>query len=552
MKRDLEAMAQEEFDLLVIGGGIHGTGIARDAALRGLKVALVEKEDFGYGTTSRSTRLIHGGLRYLELLDFRLVREALRERELLLKIAPHLVKPLPFLLPVYREGRHGPIKLRLGLWLYDLLSWDKSLPAHRRLSPREVLLEEPGLRAEGLRMGLLYSDAQVAFPERLCLENALDAAQHGARIANHAEVVSFLRARKGRIVGVAVRDRLDGQEHELRAQITVNAAGPWVDRLNEGLQLEKQLRLSKGIHLVTPPLTHHAVALPSRDGRLIFVIPWREYTLIGTTDTDFEDGLDELQAEPLEVAYLLEEVGRYFRQAPLEVLLTVAGVRSLLRVGEVASWRVPREHRIVDHEKEGAPGLLSLVGGKLTTYRELARRVVDEVLRKLGEHNRHCETGRRPLPGAEGLDAQRKKALLSRAQRLGLDDAQGDHLLALYGVRAERVLELIEHSPQLGERLVPDAPDVVAQVVLGVREEMVRSSADFLLRRTGLGLRPGLGLDALPRVAKLLEQELSWPPERREVDRAVYRAQVALLEAGWGKGEASERTTHKGKGSESP
>jgi len=529
MERDLEAMAREEFDLLIIGGGIHGTGIARDAAMRGLKVALVEKEDFGYGTTSRSTRLIHGGLRYLELLDLRLVREALREREVLLRIAPHLVKPLPFITPIYRGDRYGPAMVKLGMILYDLLSWDKSLPSHRSLSPFQVLELEPGLRPGGLRGGMLYYDCQVDYPERLCVENALSAAEYGAHLANHAAVVGFLKE-DGRITGAVVRDDLSGEEHEVRAKLTVNATGPWVDRLNSQLGLPDLIRKTKGIHLVTPRFTEHAIVmLAQRDGRIFFAIPWQGRNLIGTTDTDFEGDPDGIRAEEGEVQYLLEETERFFPNLRLEVLYTMAGVRSLIKVEGIAPSRVPREHRIVDHARKRLPGLISLLGGKLTTYRPLACEVVDLVVKKLGRGAR-CRTAELPLYGG-GIGDLRGyiERAKSRYSGLGLEGGQIESLIYTYGTRFEEILQLVEKEPNLGERLCPGRPEIVAQVIYGVEQEMVRTSADFLLRRTGIGLAADQGLNCLEKVAQAIGERLGWDWQRVEEDMMDYHTKIELM-----------------------
>ena len=528
MKRELAAMSGQQFDLLIIGGGIVGTGIARDAALRGLKTALVEKEDFGYGTTSRSTRLIHGGLRYLELLDFKLVREAMKEREVLLHIAPHLVKSLPFITPVYRGDRYGPTMVKLGLTLYDLLSWGTSLPGHRGLSAAELLRLEPGLRPEGLRGGTLYYDGQASYPERLCVENALSAADYGAQLANHATAMRFL-LQDQRVGGALVCDELSGRTQEIRAEWTVNAAGPWVDRLNGPLGLPQLVRKTKGIHLVMPRFTRHAIVmLARRDGRLFFAIPWQEYSLIGTTDTDFENDLDHLSAHDDEVQYLLEETRRFFPKLRPDILYTIAGVRSLIRLEGVAPSRVPRGHKIIEHSKDGLAGLISLVGGKLTTYRELAREVVNRVAGKLGRAGR-CRTGELPLYGGAITDLP---SYIEQAQtsyeRLGLAAEQIESLIRTYGTKFEEVLELVEREPKLGERLCPQRPEIRAQVVYGLEREMVCSSADFLLHRSGLGLAAGQGLDYLAQVSQLIGERLSWDAGQAEQDQADYRARLEL------------------------
>ncbi len=502
-RRDLQAMAGEEVDLLVIGGGIIGCGVARDAAGRGLSVALVEKEDFSHGTTARSTRLIHGGLRYLELYDFPLVHEALREREILLRTAPHLVHPLPFVTPIYAGDRWSPPMVKVGMLLYDFLSLGKSMPSHRMLSPAQVREMEPGLKEAGLRGGSLYYDAQVDFPERLCIENLLSAQVRGARFANYA-LARSLTLSAGRVCGAQVEDRSAGEIHSLRARVVVNAAGPWADEVVHlaAPQAPARLRRTRGIHLVVPAFTHHAVVLlAQRDGRVFFAVPWNGLTLVGTTDTDFEESPDAVDAPRAEVEYLVEETRRVFPEADVgRVLYTMAGVRPLARSCRGPASAVSRRHRVVDHEAEGLPGLVSVFGSKITTYRSIAEEVGDVVARRLGCRARSHTEGEPLYGGAAKPDACRP-AVRAGAAALGLDAAQADHLVALYGTRAEDVLSLAEGEPRLRERVASAYPDILAQVVYAVRTEMARTPADVLLRRTSIGFAPGRGQDALPAVA---------------------------------------------------
>ncbi|MCL4401246.1 MAG: glycerol-3-phosphate dehydrogenase/oxidase, partial [Acidobacteria bacterium] len=349
----------EIFDVVIVGGGIIGAGIARDAALRGLHVALLERADFGGGTTAGSTRLIHGGLRYLEMLDFRLVRMDLRERETLLRIAPHLVKPLEFLLPLYSRSLWYRLKLRAGMVLYDALSFDKSLPKHRFLTARETLAAEPRLSARGLQGAAVFYDCQVESPERLCLENVLDAREHGATAWNYREVTGALRE-GGRIAGVRARDVLDGGETEVRGRVVVNASGPWFDRVAGILepQAHPAIRTTKGVHIACSPVNQRANVLFSGvDGRLFFVIPLLGYSWIGTTDTDFQGDPCTARADSEDADYLLRSAAGFFPDVrDAEVFWSNAGVRALVRQrGRPSS--VSREHRIVD----GPDGMVSVL-----------------------------------------------------------------------------------------------------------------------------------------------------------------------------------------------
>ena len=395
----------QHFDVIIIGAGINGAGIARDAAMRGLKVLLVDKSDVGSGTTSASTRLIHGGLRYLEHYEFGLVRESLREREILLKIAPHLVRPLPITIPIYKHRRRGRAIIRAGMIVYDLLSIGKSLPRHRMLSRAETLKQLPGLNPEALLGSALYFDAQVEFPERLVLENVLAARQYGAEVLTQTRVTKLLT--EGDFVSGVEFVSEEGQTHSARADVVINATGPWVDRLLERapVQSPRLIGGTKGSHIVVPPFPGaptNAIYLEAQsDRRPFFIIPWNRNYLIGTTDVRFEDDPDEVRSEPWEIDYLLAETNHAFPSAQLardRILLTYAGVRPLPRTGDKEEQSITRRHFIREHPR--LKNLLSIVGGKLTTYRSLAEACVDLIFRKLGRRSPPCTTAKKVLPGA--------------------------------------------------------------------------------------------------------------------------------------------------------
>jgi glycerol-3-phosphate dehydrogenase len=500
--RRLPAVA--EVDVVIIGGGVIGAGIARDAARRGLTVALFERDDFGSGTTAASTRLIHGGLRYLATGDLRLVRVDLRERETLLRIAPHLVAALPFLLPLARGRAVERWKLRAGMLLYDALSYDKSLPAHRILDARERSLLEPGLDATRFGGAALYYDAQVFSPERLTLENIVDAVAHGAIAVNHAEVTAPIYA-ADRLAGVRVKDRLTGEERSVRARLVVNAAGPWLDRATARLAADRppHLRTTKGVHIACEPFTDHAVALESAvDGRLVFAIPWAGFSWLGTTDTDFTGDPATASATRDDVDYLIDSVAPALpavRRA--RRYWACAGVRALVGAGGSAS-DVSRMHRIVTE----VPGLLSVAGGKITGYRAIAEDVTNRVCRQL-RITRTCST-QDPLPGAG-------------PGRSGIP-----HLDRIYGSRAPLVLALTEADPTLGASLAPGYPDLAAQVAFSVRYEWTEHLEDFMLRRSYLGFAPDRGAGAADAVSYRMQRELQWSEERRRTEVRTYRARV--------------------------
>lgn len=513
----------DTFDVLIVGGGIVGAGIARDAALRGLRVALFEARDFGGGTTAGSTRLAHGGLRYLEMLDFGLVRMDLREREALLRNAPHLVKPLPFLVPIYSRSLFYRVKLGLGMWLYDVLSYDKSLPGRQFLSREEVLKAEPHLETRGLQGGACYYDAQVAMPERLCLENVIEAREASAECFNYAEVTEAITT-DGRVAGLRVRDTLSGEQVEVSGRVVVNASGPWFDAVAGKLAPASppRVRKTKGVHLACPQVTERALVLFSKDDkRLFFAIPWLGYTWVGTTDTDFSEDPRDAHATPEDADYLMRSVREFLPGlADDQVLFSNAGVRALVRE-EGSESSVSRQHLIVDEARAGRPGLISVIGGKLTAYRGIAEEATDVVCRALGRAG-HCQTATRPLPGA------RPGATTPHAT-VGADTVA--HLASIYGSRASEVLALVASEAALAEPLAPNGPDIGAQVVFAVRAEQCLTITDFLLRRTRLGFSPDQGKAALPKVAALMARELRWTPEDAETRASEYSASLADTQA---------------------
>ena len=402
----------ERFDLVVIGAGINGAGIARDAAMRGLKVLVLDKGDIGGGTTSWSTRLIHGGLRYLEHGELHLVRESLRERERLLRLAPHLVRPLPMLIPVYEEGRRGWWTIRAGMIAYDLLSFDKSLARHHTLSREETLKRAPGLDAEGLRGASLYYDAQVEYPERLALENALAARAHGARIITYARVESF-HTERGRVRAVEFTDLFTNERRRAHAEVYVNVAGPWVDEVLKTSGMASPPRLiggTKGSHIVVyaftgaPPDALYVEA--ASDGRPFFIIPWNDLYLIGTTDLRYEGNLDNVRADEDEIEYLIRETNRVIPSARLtrkQVLYTYSGVRPLpYNEGGSPNAGITRRHFVRDHAPE-LENFISIVGGKLTTFRNLSEQAVGLVFKKLKRAAGPSTTMEVMLPGAKGF-----------------------------------------------------------------------------------------------------------------------------------------------------
>jgi glycerol-3-phosphate dehydrogenase len=484
MRRTVEALKEGPFDLLVLGGGITGAGVALDATLRGLRVALIDKGDFASGTSSVSSKLVHGGLRYLEHGNIRLVYEALHERGLLLHNAPHLVHPLRFVLPFYRGARVPPWKWRLGLTLYDLLAGAGNIRRSRPLPVRRLRREFPELRGDGLRGGAAYFDAQMD-DARLCLDVLRTAARHGARLANYVEALAFEQG------GVCVLDRAGGGELRIRARQVLNATGPWVDAVRRlaGDEGEPCLRPTKGVHLVLAGrgLASAILLLHPADGRVFFVIPWLGKMLVGTTDTLDAGDADALAVRPEDVEYLRAGYNHYFRPGldDGDVLGTFAGLRPLIRSRTDEPSSISREFQVF----RSPGGLLTVAGGKYTTYRRMAEVITEEVAARLGVRRR-CRTRRFRLDGAPAEPWCRfEPAEVARlCRRHGLAEESARHLVGRYGRRAADAAAYLAGDPGLGQPVVPGEPDLRAEFLYQRDHEMALYPADHLLRRTRLGL----------------------------------------------------------------
>jgi len=521
------------FDAVVIGGGMAGAGVARDLSLRGASVALFEKGDFASGTSSKSSKLIHGGLRYLELMDFGLVRESLRERKTLERLAPHLVRPLPFLVPVYRGGTRGLVMVRIGLTLYNLLTPGKTTDRYRLMRPLEARALEPGIEPADLRGVGYYFDDLLLSPERLCLENLLSAVRHGARAYNYCAVEEVARGEAG-AQGVRVRDLLTGRVHAVGARVIVNCAGPWVDRLREmaGIADERPriLRTTKGIHCLLPRMTERAVYLPTEDDRMIFVIPWRDFSLVGTTDTDFDGDPDRLWATRDEVTYLLAAAAKVLpdRRVALEnVAYTYAGVRPLSFEEGASESKVSRQHKVIAEGPDGR--FLSVTGTKLTCFRSLAEKVGDRVMRALGRRA-PSRTARRTLDGTDEeagkVEARVWMDVSGEMAASGLGRETLTTLIETYGRGYPRVLDLARKLADGMERLCPSNPEIVAQLHHAVTDELAVSLQDVLLRRTGIGQSRCQGRDCAAAIGARMAELLGWSPRRLDAELDAYHQHV--------------------------
>ncbi|MEO1341323.1 MAG: glycerol-3-phosphate dehydrogenase, partial [Cyanobacteria bacterium J06635_13] len=538
--RDLAQIQRTEYDVIVIGGGINGAGVARDAAIRGLKTVIVDKNDFASGSSSWSSRLIHGGLRYLEYFEFPLVRESLKEREVLLRTAPHLVAPLQLTIPIYRDRSRPYWKIWAGMILYDIFSFDKTLPVHRMLPEAKFQQLFRSLDGDNLAGGSQYYDGQVTLAERLCLENIISAQNAGADAFNYMEVTE-LTIQDSRIADVVCKDKLTGEKVTISGSkdaVIINTAGPWIDRVcQRGSKAGKQTVIgdgkknggTKGSHIVVeefpgaPGSTLYVEA--KSDGRPFFIIPWLGKYLIGTTDLAYKDDIDNIKADNAEIDYLLQETNSVIPTANLkrdDVKFTYSGVRPLPNSEGKKPGSITRKHIIFDHRKEGVNNLFSLIGGKLTTYRNVGEEMVDAILKRMKRSPKPCQTDSLPLPGCIlPRDKRIQQAIDKYESSLSIDVI--DHLFYMYGARAIEVLALTEDNPALRELISPDLHDIKAQIVYAVESESAQNLVDILRRRTTLAMNGEYGMNLLPVVTETLQKHCGWNQEQSDRAVADYR-----------------------------
>ena len=571
MIRDFSKLDSSEFDLLVIGGGIAGAGVAWDAALRGLRVLLVEKGDFGAATSSGCYKIVHGGLRYLQHLDFKRSLESIREQRALRYIAPHLVHPLPFLVPCYQGIKRGKEILSLGMNLYELLGAGRNrdiddyhhLPRHRFISKDQTLQIAPGLNTSKLTSGLIYFDCQMSSCERLTFSVIRAAADAGACVINYAEVngAQSITVGDGKFSEVIVRDLITGNLHKARAQVVVNASGPWVDSVLQGFGAKRTSNsfsrniFSKGFQVVLPQfIKGFAVAVESsyedktsvvsRGGRSFFLTPWRNHTMLGTADSLFVGEPDTFKLDPEEIRnFVLDAASAYSNIAldPKNIRFVYGGLRPIDedyvdRAAEVplmAATHVSKKDEIIDHEFNGGPeNLISMIPVKYTTFRGVSEGVVNLVQKKLGQRQTDSITAQSRVYGGEIADYA-----IFLAQKYGeyselFPQETIYHLASHYGTRMDSVINLVKRSSQLGAPLGPKTQVLRAEIIHAVREEMSLHLSDVAFRRTGLGTLGNPGTGALVEAANLLQGELGWSESEKvtQIERAVFTMRSGLPE----------------------
>ncbi|WIV55277.1 glycerol-3-phosphate dehydrogenase [Amycolatopsis nalaikhensis] len=522
----LRKLVNEEVDVLVVGGGVTGAGVALDAASRGLSTALVEARDFAAGTSSRSSKLIHGGLRYLEQLDFKLVREALKERGLLLqKLAPHLVRPVKFLVPLrHRVWERGYIGA--GVTLYDTLGGARALPRHRHLSKRGAAKVAPGLADDALIGAIQYYDAQVD-DARHTMTIARTAAEQGASVLTRARVTSLLRDGE-RVVGAKVVDRESGAEIEVRAKTVVAATGVWSDDMAEaaGIPAPFTVRASKGIHLVVPreKIDLDTGLILRTEKSVLFVIPWGRHWIVGTTDTEWDLDREHPAASRADVDYVLEHLNAVLKTPVThdDIEGVYAGLRPLLAAKAAATTKLSREHAVA----HPVPGLVIVAGGKYTTYRVMAADAVDVVVEELGRPAPPSWTDRLPIVGADGYH-ELWEDRFGLASRTGLPLVRVEHLLRRYGTRIWNLVDLIRDEPSLASPITETSEYLRVEAVYAVSHEGALHLEDVLTRRTRISIEErDRGVAAAPVVAELMAPLLGWDSHRTDREVANYLARV--------------------------
>lgn len=533
MTRDVNRLFDSAFDLVVIGGGVHGLAAAYDAAQRGLAVALVERDDFGSGASFNHLKTVHGGLRYLQSMDLPRVRESIIERRTLAQIAPHLLTPLPYLMPTTSKLTRSRLAMRAAFAMDACLGFDRNrkvppalrLPAGRLISRDECLRLHPDASLWRVTGGALWSDYQMTNPDRLTLALALAADRHGACLLNYVEALEPVVQDRS-VTAVRVRDRVTGETRNVRTRLMLNAAGAAAGQFMRALGARRVVPLLKAMNLVTRrPLDGPALASSTRDGRLLFLVPWLGRALVGTAHAEKPCEPEDTAVTAAELEGFLATVNEAFpslRLTHADITMVHRGVVAARR-GASGALTLEGHHKIHDHARDGIEGALSIISSKYTTARAVAEKAVDRVVRKLGRRCAKCRTAVTPLPGADGVELA---ALLQRATsgtHTGLDTAVCEELVRTYGIDWSRITALAAEVPALAERLAPNRTVIRAQVVHAVRHEMARTLVDVVVRRTSLGSAGHPGAEAAQAAAFVMQAELGWSDSTKESELARLR-----------------------------
>ena len=529
LKRYIEERGPDKFDLVIVGGGITGAAVAYIAAARGLSVALFEKKDYGGATSAATSKLIHGGLRYLANGELKLVRESLRERRILGNIAPNFVYPLPFIMPMYKRWRGNIWKMLIGMYLYDLLSYDKKdtwdrskkLQNHRLINHRKTIRVEPNLRMENLRNAFYFFDYQSIFPERLTLAFIESATEYGASVSNYTPVEGFLFGEGKKITGVKVKDLFTGREKEVHADLVINCGGTWADKIL-GLaagsdNLTHRVKRSEGIHIITKKIAgHHVVSIQKSDGGHMMIMPWREHSLIGTTDKEFLGDPDDYRVSMESIDEIIENVNTYYGRkiSREDIIHAYGGLRPLVDDQTKGSYETSRKYEVYDNAADGIGGMITVEGGKYTTSRSLAREVLKMISEKLNKTLADSVSENLYLSGCEIRDM---KQFMIR-QHLNYKDFSRntvEYVSRNYGTESQVVFRIARSNPRFAEVVTHDG-EILAEVVYAIQYESAKTLTDIMFRRTGIGTLGNPGQAVIEKIATLAAGMMGWSEKRKE------------------------------------
>ncbi len=529
LNRFVEEENTEKFDLIIVGGGITGAAVAYIAASRGLSVALFEKKDYGGATSAATSKLIHGGLRYLANGELKLVRESLRERRILGNIAPNFVYSLPFLMPMYRRWKGNIWKMLAGMYIYDVLSYDKKdtwdrskrLQNHKLVAFRKTIRLEPNLKMEDLRNAFYFFDYQSIFPERLTLAFVKSAAEYGARVSNYTPVEGFVFGEGHRITGVKVRDTLTGATREVHGELIINCGGTWADKiLNMAAGKASpalKVKRSEGIHIITKKIAgHHVVSLQKKDGGHMMIMPWRDHSLIGTTDKEFHGDPDDYRVSMESIDEVIDNVNRNFGKkiSRTDIIHAYGGLRPLVDDQTKGTYETSRKYEVYDNATDGIEGMITVEGGKYTTSRSLAREVLRLISAKLNRTLSDSVSDNLYLSGCEIRD-MRQFMIRQHLNYRDFSRSTVEYVSRNYGTESKVVFQIARDDSRFAEVLSHDG-EILAEVVYAIRYESAKTLSDIMLRRTGTGTLGNPGRGTMDKIASVAAEMLGWDDKRRE------------------------------------
>ena len=546
MNRFIENYDGKKFDLIVIGGGITGSSVAYEAASRGLDVALLEKTDFGAETSAATSKMIHGGLRYLSTYEFALVRESLKERRVLMNIAPNFIHPAPFLFSTYKKDKVSFNQMRLGMILYEALSFDKnwlwdkskSMPSYTSLNAEQTSNLFPNALSEGLIGGQLYYDCSSHSPERFTLSFIKSAIKHGASVANYTEVEDFIVEPKGKrkkiVKGVKVIDKITGISKEIKGKLVINCAGPWADIVLDKVKKQhsnQELRRSEGIHfIINKVVTDTAFSGYSKSGRHFFLFPYRNHTLVGTTDKEFIGKPEDYKVTKSAIDELITEVNSAFGNKTKikygDILHAYGGLRPLVEDQTEESYKSSRKYEITGEKKNGISGLITVEGGKFTTSRMLAEKAINKAIRILRYPKSKSISESTPLYGCE-IKNYKEYIASKQSQYSSYDPEHIEYLIKSYGTEIDTIISLAKSNKELNENINADG-ELYAQVIFAIKEEMSITLSDIIFRRTGTGLLGKPDDNVINKIANLAAKELNWSNEKKslEIETVINRFKI--------------------------